>query len=247
MNTKNFILLLTLLLFETHAAKSNSLTGFQQKHTKELNTSPTSDNPSTEQRLLQMLDRKDFFRLKTQLQEKKDVLPQHIVLYIEANLQNAFNQTEQSLLTIDKLLSNYRKSLSDAFLYRIYAIKYDNLFNQYHYKKAADALKIAIDKYGHAVDSAELTRSRKEKYDFVNSLRKFPVQKMHITTDVSIPISLNQYNNIILNVSSGEQSENFIFDTGASNIVTESSARRLGIRILEYEASIEGAVGKKVQ
>lgn len=247
MNTNNFILLLTLLLFETHAAKSNSLTGVQQKHTKELNTSPTSDNPSTEQRLLQMLDRKDFFRLKTQLQEKKDVLPQHIVLYIEANLQNAFNQTEQSLLTIDKLLSNYRKSLSDAFLYRIYAIKYDNLFNQYHYKKAAEALKIAIDKYGHAVDSAELTRSRKEKYDFVNSLRKFPVQKMHITTDVSIPISLNQYNHIILNVSSGEQSENFIFDTGASNIVTESSARRLGIRILESEASIEGAVGKKVQ
>ena len=139
MNTKNFILLLTLLLFETRAAKSNSLTGVQQKHTKELNTNPTSDNPSTEQRLLQMLDRKDFFRLKTLLQEKKDELPQHIVLYIEANLQDAFNQTEQSLLTIDKLLNNYRKSLSDAFLYRIYAIKYDNLFNQYHYKKAAEA------------------------------------------------------------------------------------------------------------
>nr|WP_320058170.1 aspartyl protease family protein [uncultured Bacteroides sp.] len=247
MNANNFILLFTILLFGTCTAKSNSLVGVQQKRTKELKAIHASDNPSSEQRLLQMLDRKDFFRLETLLQEKRSELPRYIVLYIEANLQNAFNQTEQSLQTIDKLLRNYSKSLNDALLHRVFVIKYDNLFNQYHYKKAAEALKIAIDKYGHAVDSVGVAMLREENYDFVKSLKEFPVQKMHITTDVSIPVSLNQYNHIIINVSSGEQSENFIFDTGASNVVSESSARRLGIRILNSEASTVGAVDKKVQ
>ena len=71
MNTNSFILFLTLLLFDTCLVNNNSLVSVQQKHTMRLNTNPTSDNPSTEQRLLQMLDRKDFFRLKTLLQEKR--------------------------------------------------------------------------------------------------------------------------------------------------------------------------------
>ena len=247
MNVSNCVLILTILLFGTCIAKSNSLVDVQPKHTKELRIVHASDDPLLELRLLQMLDKKDFFRLETLLQEKRTELPRYIVLYIEANLQNAFNQTEQSLQTIDKLLRNYSKSLNDALLYRIFVIKYDNLFNQYHYKKAAEALKIAIDKYGHAVDSVGVAMLREENYNFVKSLKEFPVQKMHITTDVSIPVSLNQYNHIIINVSSGEQSENFIFDTGASNVVSEGTARRLGIRILDSEASTVGAVDKKVQ
>ncbi len=247
MNVNNFISFFIILLLGICTVKSNSLIDAQQKDTEKLGTISASDSLSTELHLLRMLDKKDFFRLETLLHEKRHELPPYIVLYLDANLQNAFNQTEQSLQTIDKLLGNYSKSLSDALLYRVFVIKYDNLFKQYHYKKAAEALKIAIDKYGYAVDSVGLTMLREENYNFVKSLKKFPVQKMHITADVSIPVSLNQYNHMIINVSNGGQSENFIFDTGASNVVSESSARRLGIRILESEASTVGAVDKNVK
>ncbi len=206
-----------------------------------------SDNPSIELRLLQMLDQKDFFRLETLLKEQRSELSPYIALFLDANLQNAFNQTEESLHTIDKLLRNYSKSLNDTLLHRVFVIKYDNLFKQYRYSQAAEALKIAIDKYGHAVDSVWLGMLREEYYGFVKAVKEFPAQKMHVTADVSIPVSLNQYNHMIINVSSGGQSENFIFDTGASNVVSESSARRLGVRVLESEASTVGAVDKKVQ
>ncbi len=243
----HFLFLFFILLFGACSAKSNSSTGVQQKHTEELEAIHASDSLLTEWDLVRMLDKKDLFRLEALLQEKRSELPPYIVLYLDANLQNAFNQTEQSLQTINKLLDNYSESLSDALLYRVYAIKYDNLFKQYRYNKAAEALEIAIDKYGHAVDSVWLAVVREKDYNFVRSLKGFPVQKMHITTDVSIPVSLNEYNHIIMNVSSGGQSENFIFDTGASNVISESCARRMGIRIFESKASTVGAVDKQVQ
>jgi len=247
MNANNFIFLFTILLLGACTSKSNSLREVQLKNTKELKAIYTSDNPSTELYLLQMLDNKDFFRLETLLHEKRSELPLYITLYVDANLQNAFNQTEQSLQTIDKLLGKYGKSLNDTLLYRVFVVKYDNLYKQYRYSEAAEALKIAIDKYGHAVDSAELTNLREEDYNFIMSLKKFPAQKTHITTDVSIPVSLNQYNHLIINVSTGDQSENFMFDTGASNVVSEGSAKRMGIRVFESSGSTVGAADKRVQ
>lgn len=245
MNINSFIFVI--LLFGACTVKSKSLIDVQQKHTKDLKTIYALDNPSTELHLLQMLDKKDFFQLETLLQEKRAELPLDIALYLDANLQNAFNQTEQSLQTIDKLLGNYGKSLNDALLHRVFVVKYDNLYKQYRYSEAAEALKTAIDKYGHAVDSVGLAMLREKDYGFVESLKNFPVQKMHITTDVSIPVSLNQFNHLIINVSSGGQSEDFIFDTGASNVISESSARRMGIRVYKSAGSTIGAADTKVQ
>lgn len=163
----NFIFLFAILLFGAYIAKSGSLTEIRQERTKELKAISASDSQSTELHLLQMLDKKDFFRVEALLQEKRSELSPHIVLYLEANLQNAFNQTEQSLRTIEKLLGNYSKSLNDALLHRVFVIKYDNLFKQYRYSQAAEALKIAIDKYGYVVDSVWLGMLRDDYYGFV--------------------------------------------------------------------------------
>jgi len=226
--------------------KSNSSIDVQLKTAKELKAY-TSDNLSTEQHLLQMLDKKDFFRLETLLHEKRSELPLHIALYIDADLQNAFNQTEQSLQTIDKLLGNYGKSLNDTLLYRVFMVKYDNLYKQNRYSEAAEALKIAIDKYGHTADSVEVAKLREEDYNSLMWLKKIPPQKMHITEDITIPASLNGFNHIIVGVLNGGQSENFVFDTGASmNSVSESSSKRLGVRILEISATAKGVANKAV-
>ena len=212
-----------------------------------LATCTVKSNPSAERQLFQMLDKKKLFQLETLLEEKRPELPQGIVLYLEAHLQNAFNQTEQSLQTIDILLGNYGKLLNDTLLYNIFVIKYDNLHKQSRYREAVESLKIAINKYGHAVDSIELTNLQEETYNTIEPLTGLPPQKIYIATDVTIPVSLNQYNHIIMSVTNGEQSENFVFDTGASNVVSESSAQRLGIRVLKSSASSVGAADKKVQ
>ena len=91
----NFIFLFAILLFGVYTVKSNSITEARQKSTKELETISASDSLSTELHLLRMLDKNDFFRLETLLQENTSELSPYIVLYLEANLQNAFNQAEQ--------------------------------------------------------------------------------------------------------------------------------------------------------
>jgi len=204
-------------------------------------------NPSTERQLIQMLDKKDLFRLQTQLEEKKSELSKSIVLYLEANLQNAFNQTEQSLQTINALIGNDSKSLNDTLLCKIYEVKSDNLFKQSRYSEAAEALKIAIDKYGYTMDSVDLADNR-DSYNLIEPLKEFPSQKMHITTDVTIPLLHNEFGHTLIRVTKSSQSEDFIFDTGANlSTISESCAQRMGIRVLESSSDIGNSTGSKVK
>ena len=213
-----------------------SLTACSSKH-----------NPSTERQLLQMLEKKDIFRLQTRFEEKKTELSQSIVLYLEAHLQNAFNQTEQSSRTINTLLGNYSRSLSDTLLCKVYEIKSDNLFKQSRYRESAEALKIAIDKYGYTMDSVDLADNR-DSYNIIEPLQEFPPQKIHITTDVTIPVSHNQFGHMLMSVMKDGQSEDFIFDTGANlSVVSESCAKRMGIRVLESSSDIGNSSGSKVK
>jgi len=204
-------------------------------------------NPSTERQLIQMLDKKDLFRLQTQFEEKKSELSQSVVLYLEAHLHHSFNQTEQSLQTINALLGNYSKSLNDTLLCKIYEVKFDNLFKQSRYLESAEALKIAIDKYGYTMDSVDLADYRDE-YNIIEPLKEFPPQKMHITTDLTIPLSHNKLGHTLMSVTKSGQSEDFVFDTGANlSVVSESCAQRMGIRVLESSSDIGNSTGSKVK
>ncbi len=212
-----------------------------------LATCTTKHNPSTEQQLLQLLNEKNLFRLKVLLKEKESELSKSIALYLKAHLQNAFNQTEQSLKTLDVLLGKYGSGLNDTLLLNAFLIKYDNLHKQTRYREAAEALEIAMNKYGIALDSVALTNLR-ETYNSVEPLKEFPPQKMHIATDITIPILRNQFNHVTMKVRKGETSEDFIFDTGAMlSVIAESCAQRMGIRVMESSVNVGNSVGSKVQ
>ena len=207
----------------------------------------SKSNSLIEQQLLGMLDKKDFFRVETLLEEKRSELSKDIVLYVEAHLQNVFNRTEQSLQTIDALLSRYEKSLNDTLLLSVYQLKYDNLLKQSIYREAAEALEIAINRYGHVLDSVALL-SLRATYNTVEPLKEFPPQKMYLTDDVTIPISRNQFSHVIMQVAGNGQPEDFVFDTGAMfSAVSESCAERLGIRILQSAVDVGTSINSKVQ
>jgi predicted aspartyl protease len=194
-----------------------------------------------------MLEKNDFFRLETRLEQERKQLSQSISLYLDANLQNAFNQTGQSLQTIDILLNRHSQSLNDSLLWEIYNLKSDNLVKQYRYRESVEALKIAIDNYGHAADSTQLANAV-DMYSVFEPLSAFPPQQTHITKDVTIPVQRNQFNHLLMQVSSGEQANDFVFDTGANLcVISESCASRMGVRVLESSSQIGNSVGSKVQ
>ena len=212
-----------------------------------LATCTTKSNPSIERQLLQMLDKKDLFRLEKLLEEKRPEVSKGIALYLEAHLHNAFNRTGQSLQTIDLLLGNHNKSLNDTLIWVVYQLKCDNLLKQCRHGEAVEALEMAIDSYAHVADST-YADNLQDAYDAFKPMETFPPQKMHITTDVTIPVSRNQFGHVMMQVSSGGQSEDFIFDTGAMlSVVSESCAQRMGIRVLESSGKVGNSVGTKVQ
>jgi len=205
-------------------------------------------NPLVERQLLQMLDNKDMFRLGARLENERSQISNGIALFLEAHLQNAFNQTKQSLQTIEILLNKYEKSLNDTLFWKIYQLKADNLVKQYQYGESIEAMKKALDNYGHAADSVAFV-DMLDNYNTFEPLKAIPPQKTHITTDITIPISCDHlYNQVLMQVKSGNKSEHFVFDTGASlSVVTESCAARLGIRVLESSLEVENIVGNKIK
>ncbi|MCL2246296.1 MAG: aspartyl protease family protein [Lentimicrobiaceae bacterium] len=231
---KTFILLLAILLA---ACTSKTNPSAEQQ-----------SNPLVERKLLLMLDNQDMFRLEACLKNERTEISQGIALFLEAHLQNAFNQTEQSLQTIDLLFDKYENSLNDTLSWKIYKLKADNLVKQYQYCASVEAMKKAIDKYAHAADSLDFANMI-DSYNTFEPLREVLPQKIHITTDVTIPISRNlMFNHLLVPVTSGGESENFVFDTGASlSVVTESCAKRLGIRVLESSLEVENILGVKIQ
>lgn len=206
-----------------------------------------SFNPLVERQLLQMLENKEMFRLEACLEKERSQISNGIVLFLEAHLQNAFNQIEQSLQTIDLLFDKYCNSLNDTLLLGIYMLKADNLNKQFQYGASVEAMKTAITNYGHTMDSVTFVSVR-NYCNLFEPLRELPPQKMHITTDITIPIR-SQYGHIQIQVKSNGKSENFIFDTGANvSVINESCAKRFGIQVLE-ESSLEVGIesGEKIQ
>jgi predicted aspartyl protease len=216
--------------------------------TSKSNPPTDKSNPLIERQLLQMLENKDIFRLEADLEKEKSEISKSIVLFLEAHLQNAFNQTEQSLKTIDVLLNEYGNSLNDTLFLKTYQLKADNLMKQYQYGESVEAMKTAINNYGHAVDSVEFANML-NYCNIFEPLSTFPPQKMHITTNVTIPISRSRdFDQVLMQVTSNGKSEHFLFDMGAGiSIVTESCAKRLGIRVMESSLEAEHVAGEKIQ
>ncbi len=207
----------------------------------------SKSNPETERMLLQVLEQKDFFRLETLLKNKRAELSQGTALYIEAHLQNAFNRTEQSLQTLDVLFNHHAPSLNDTLCCAAFQVKYDNLYKQGRYSEAAEALKTAMDSYAHTLSSVGLSNLQ-EMYKAVEPLKAIPPQKMNITADVTIPIRRNQFNHVMMPVRGNGTSEDFVFDSGAMlSTISESCARRLGIRVMDAVLNVGNSTGSTVQ
>jgi predicted aspartyl protease len=203
-------------------------------------------NPIIEQQLHQLLEAKDIFRLETLLEKEQPQLSKSSFLYFEACLHNAFNRTEQSLQNVDMLLDKYKKSLNDTILREIYTLKFDNCLKQNRYKEAVEALKIALYQYGHVADSTEFSDTQ-ENYNAIEPFKNLPPQKIQLTKDVVIPVVRNQFNHLMMQVTCGGQSDDFIFDTGAMlSVVSESCAQQMNIRVLESSAQVGNSVGGKV-
>ena len=207
----------------------------------------TTDRPhnrESDREMTELLETKDYFRLETALNNIGLQLSETKELYFRAHLQNVFNQTEHSLQSIDLLFSKHKQSLNDSLIADLLSVKSENHFKQFEYKQAAETLLMVLDSYSHAVDSADL-EDMKRTYPVFEMLQNAPPQKIHHTTDVTIPVTKNEFDHLTMQVTCKGVSEDFIFDTGANlSTIVESVAERMGIKPFEGVVQVGSSTGE---
>lgn len=204
------------------------------------------NNQALDRKMTGLLDAKDYFRLETALNNSGSQLSEAKELYYRAMLENAFNRTEQSLQTIDRLFSKHKKSLNDSLIADLLTVKSYNHFNRFEYKPAAETLHDLIESYSHAIDSAAL-ESLKINHPVFELLKNAPPQKIHHSADVTIPVKKNEFNHLTMQVVCNGVNEEFVFDTGANlSGIMESVADRMGVKPFEGSAQVGTSTGSYV-
>ncbi|MEY8760543.1 aspartyl protease family protein [Chryseobacterium tongliaoense] len=190
--------------------------------------------------------KKNFFKAGELFSQNKKNLSEEYQYFFGAVLDNAFNKPESSNQKILKL-ATLKTALPDSLMFKIYRIKEDNCVKLYDYSGAKNAVENTLKKYGK-------TLPEDEKKDLQNNLKIWsalenePKQKVIINADTRLKMVKDAANLKNLQIKSGDDEMNFIFDTGANiSTVSRSVAQRLKMKIIPADIDVQAVTGATVK
>lgn len=201
---------------------------------------------STFENLYVQIKQKNFFKAREIFATTKKKLPSEYQYFTEVVLDNAFNKPKESNLKIEKLEAE-KSGLPDSLMLKIWRIKEDNCMKQYDYAGAKKAGNATLDKYAHLL-------TEEEKDDVKNTLKiwtaleNVPQQKVSINGDTHLKMEKDVAGLKNLKINVGEDSMNFIFDTGANiSTISASAAQRLKLEIIPADIDVDAITGKSIK
>ncbi len=184
---------------------------------------------------------KQFFDLRDELAKRsKENSP--ALLFYRGIIANRFNENKESIEFLQKYLqSDDAKNQVDA-----YETLADDYAKTYEYSKSADIYKILLERFKDELD-AEKIADYENTFGLWNAIRDVPPQKTTFDGDLQIRGTRDKANLLNLPVQINNQKMDFVFDTGANlSVVTDSTARKLGLKIIESSVSIGSSTDVKV-
>jgi hypothetical protein len=198
-----------------------------------------SDYSSIERSLQDLLDKGEYFKLKTQLQENEATLPTDKLQFYQAFVESAFNHYPKSILLSESLLKKNESLLQDSARVNLFLLLRDNYFKTYQYKKATETGQEILTNYKAIIGD--------RVHDIENSLliheglKDIPPQKIGLKK-VSLKWKLNKLGLIEIPIKTKTSTLGIVFDTRAHiSTVTQSFSKKMGLRILD--ASFEESSG----
>lgn len=196
--------------------------------------------------LYAQIKQKNFFKAREIFATTKKKLPSEYQYFTEAVLDNAFNKPKESNLKIEKLEAG-KSSLPDSLMLKIWRLKEDNCMKQYDYDGAKKAGNATLDQYAHLL-------TEEEKEDIKNTLKiwtaleNVPQQRVSINGDTRLKMEKDVAGLKNLKINVGEDSMNFIFDTGANiSTISASAAQRLKLEIIPADIDVDAITGKSIK
>ena len=212
--------------------------------------------PSALSRHLQnLLDNKEYFKFEKALQASEQDLPADQKTYFTAYLNNAFNQNEACVKTVDSLLgTTAEKDMTpgsgstnwpDSVKAKLLLLQGDSYFKLGQYAKAAQNDSILIGRYPKAIDQSVLENVMNELL-IRHALRTTPPQQTTINANTTIHWTRDKIGLLEIPMTTAGQSIDAIFDTRANiSSITKTYADKLHLHLLDVSyqegAGITGA------
>jgi predicted aspartyl protease len=194
-----------------------------------------------------LIQKKSFFKAREHFNARQSELIEFDKLLIGASLDNAFNKLAASNAKIERLFAEYNNRLTDTSTYSLLNIRQINYSKQFEYRMANASIGEIIELYTYLLTD-------KEKKDFENTskiwraLANQPKQEVIIKNHTVLKLKRDKAQLTNLEVKSGKKKCDFIFDTGANiSTCTQSTARKLKMKMLEAEIKVTSITGLKVK
>lgn len=194
--------------------------------------------------LNKMYEKKEFFKFYEK--SKNSGLTGWKKSYIEVLSLSLFGKLNESNKAAGDLLSNFPNELNDSLSLRLYQVLLHNNVNLYNYSEASAITGIVLSKFEKIIEP-------KHKKDFENSgiiwkaAEKIQPQTVEFKADSKIETTRDLAGLMNVPVKLNSKDAVFVFDTGANfSTITESFAKKHGIRLLDGKIKVGTVTGDKV-
>lgn len=188
---------------------------------------PTTDAES----LYSLLNKKQYIELERKLTTAHLSEPDAAFFRgVLANRKNRIQESIQLLEPLAKRLGLELQSQQEMETLRTLADDYCKIFD---YAKAEEAFSKVLLRYSDSL-SQKQRRSISDRLEEMRILRDAPRQTAELNGGFTLAFSRNQMGLLEIPVDANRHSESWVLDTGANtSVVTETTARRIGIQLLE--------------
>ncbi|MDM8159700.1 retropepsin-like aspartic protease [Labilibaculum sp. K2S] len=203
------------------------------------------NNETVFNEIYELTEQNNFFKAKEQFELNKNALSKPYQKFIIAVLDNAFNKLGASEQTIEDLIKN-ENSILDSLQFKLYETKYDNALKLYNYKEAKNTILTILSDYKKYIDN-EQTDDYENSLKIWTALENTPAQKVDVKKMTNIKMEKDIAGLNTLKMFAGNDSVNFIFDTGANLSTTSLSvAKQLNMKIIPVDIEVGTITGDKV-
>jgi hypothetical protein len=203
-------------------------------------------DPSVSQEIDHLLARKSYFAARDLYEQQGHQLEPAKRLEVGAVIDNTFNRLEASNRKIAEL-QRLGEQLDDSTHLYLLELQQSNYAKLFQYKQAADCIKKILTEYAGFLREDQLGDFR-NTFNIWSALADAPPQEVTVTEHTVLNMHRDKANLSNLDVRQDSVQIGFIFDTGANiSTVTETTAKRLNMRLTEASIEVNAITGIKVQ
>ncbi len=198
-------------------------------------------------KLFLLSENQGYFELKSFFEKNKVKLSEDHILFFNAIIENAFNNPNESNISISTLIGSDSRTIDDTLMQSLYRIKILNHTNLYEYELASKTSDNLVKKYNSTFDSLAME-------DVINTgkiwsaLKDVPKQKLTRNQDFTIPLAKDIAGLYNIEVTFPDTTKHLIFDTGANfSVIRRSLVEQYGLTLIKSDFLVNSATGTKVK